>query len=207
MCVCVCVYICVHVFSHVQLFVTPWTVAHQPPLSTEFSNQEHWSGFPFPTAGDLPNQGIKPVPPAMAGRFFIPEPPGKLKCSIISSVSLSSAPWTESKRFPFIFSAAKEKQINKQQQQQNYLWTWYLTPLNKCKSKNNSPVHSETFFLRVGGESEVRRASEKSLPHLQGDCLSIRFAFEPVRSLMAFVNASDVVSGVFLRLSSQPHYN
>ena len=37
------------VLSHVQLFVTPWTVAHQAPLSMEFSRQECWSGLPFPT--------------------------------------------------------------------------------------------------------------------------------------------------------------
>ena len=35
--------------SHVQLFVTPWTVAYQAPLSMEFSRQEYWSGLPFPS--------------------------------------------------------------------------------------------------------------------------------------------------------------
>ena len=44
--------------SHVQLFVTPWTVAHQAPLSMEFSRQEYWSGLPFSPPGDLPNPGI-----------------------------------------------------------------------------------------------------------------------------------------------------
>ena len=46
------------VLSHIRLFVTPWTVAHQAPLSTEFSRQEYWSGLPFPTPGDLPDQGL-----------------------------------------------------------------------------------------------------------------------------------------------------
>ena len=45
--------------SHMQLFVTPWTVAHQAPLSMGFSRQEYWSRFPFP--GDLPNPGIGPM--------------------------------------------------------------------------------------------------------------------------------------------------
>ena len=45
--------------SHVQLFATPWTIASQVPLSMEFSMQEHWSGLPFPTLGDLPDPGIK----------------------------------------------------------------------------------------------------------------------------------------------------
>ena len=39
----------------------PCTVAHQVPLSMEFSKQEYWSGLPFPTEGDLPNPGIKAV--------------------------------------------------------------------------------------------------------------------------------------------------
>ena len=47
-------------FSHVQLFATPWTVAHQAPLSMKFSRQEYWSGLPFPTSGDLPDPGIEP---------------------------------------------------------------------------------------------------------------------------------------------------
>ena len=67
MCVC-CVLICV------QLFVTPWTVIHQAPLSMEFSKQEYWSGLPWLPPGDVPNPGIKPTPPgapALAGRFFL----------------------------------------------------------------------------------------------------------------------------------------
>ena len=49
-------------FSHVQLFVTPWIVAHEAPLSTGFSRQEYWNGLPFPSPGDLPNAGIEPTP-------------------------------------------------------------------------------------------------------------------------------------------------
>ena len=44
--------------SHVRLFVTPWTVAHQAPPSMGFSRQEYWSGLPFPSSGDLPDPGI-----------------------------------------------------------------------------------------------------------------------------------------------------
>ena len=51
------------VLSHVQLFVTPWTVAHQAPLSMGFFRQECWSGLPFPTPGDRPGPGIKPSSP------------------------------------------------------------------------------------------------------------------------------------------------
>ena len=72
-CVCVCVCVCAWSFSHVQLFETPWTVAHQAPLSMEFFRQEYWSGLPFPPPGDLPNPGIEPKCLAsltLAGAFF-----------------------------------------------------------------------------------------------------------------------------------------
>ena len=48
-------------FSPVWLFVTPWTVAHQAPLSMGFSRQEYWSGLQFSSPGDLPDPGIKPT--------------------------------------------------------------------------------------------------------------------------------------------------
>ena len=59
--------------SCVQLFATPWTVAHQASLSMEFSRQEYWSGLLFPPPEYLPNPGIEttsPVSPALAGRFL-----------------------------------------------------------------------------------------------------------------------------------------
>ena len=46
--------------SQVWYFVTPWTVAHQAPVSMGFSRQEYWSGLPFPSPGDLPNPWIEP---------------------------------------------------------------------------------------------------------------------------------------------------
>ena len=47
-------------FRRVWLFVAPWTVAHQAPLSMGFSRQEYWSGWPCPPPGDLLNPGIEP---------------------------------------------------------------------------------------------------------------------------------------------------
>ena len=57
--------------------VTPWTAAHQAPLSVGFSRQEYWNGLPSPSPGDFPNPGIEPVPPALAGGFPTTEPSGK----------------------------------------------------------------------------------------------------------------------------------
>ena len=56
---------------------TPWTVTHQAPLSTGFSRQEHWSGLPFPSPGDLPDPGIKPRSPTLQADSLPSEPPGK----------------------------------------------------------------------------------------------------------------------------------
>ena len=77
-------------FSHVQLFVTLWTVAYQAPLFMGFSRQECWSGLPFPTPRDLSNPGIEPVSlmsPALAGGFFT-----------------TSAPW-DALRTPYLLSS------------------------------------------------------------------------------------------------------
>ena len=46
--------------TRVRLFVSPWAVACQAPLSMAFSRPEHWSGLPFPSPGDLPEAGFKP---------------------------------------------------------------------------------------------------------------------------------------------------
>ena len=57
-------------FSHVRLFVTPWAVARQAPLSVGSSRQEYWSGLPFRAPEDLPDPGTVPmslVSPALAG--------------------------------------------------------------------------------------------------------------------------------------------
>ena len=63
--------------SRVQLFATPWTVAHQAPPSMGFSRQEYWSGLPFPSPGDLPDPGIKPRSPTLQADALTSEPPGK----------------------------------------------------------------------------------------------------------------------------------
>ena len=68
-CLCVCV--------RESLFVTPWAVAHQAPLSMEFPRQEYWSSLPFPSPGDLPDPGFKSMSLALKDWFFTSEPPGK----------------------------------------------------------------------------------------------------------------------------------
>ena len=57
-------------FSHAWLHMTLWTVPCQTPLSMGFPRQEYWSGLPFPSPGDLPDPGIEPLSPALAGGFI-----------------------------------------------------------------------------------------------------------------------------------------
>ena len=63
--------------SVVSNSTTPWTVAHQAPLSMGFSRQEYWRGLPFPSPGDLPNPEIEPRPPALQADALTSEPLGK----------------------------------------------------------------------------------------------------------------------------------
>ena len=73
-CACVCL------FTRVQLFVTPWPVARQAPLTMGFSRQTHWSGLPFPffrKSSQPRDQTHISFVSCIAGGFFITVPPGK----------------------------------------------------------------------------------------------------------------------------------
>ena len=73
------VFIYVRVLSCVQLFTTPWTVAHQAPLSLGFPRQEYWSGSPFPSTGNLSNPGTESRSAALQADSLPSEPPEKSK--------------------------------------------------------------------------------------------------------------------------------
>jgi len=91
-CVGVCVCVCARTHSVMSNSATLWTIAHQVPLSKEFSTQEYWSRLPFPTSGDLLTPGIKPeshVSPVLAGGFFTCE---AYKYYVVVAKSLQSCP-------------------------------------------------------------------------------------------------------------------
>ena len=71
------------------------TIALQAPLCIGFRRQEYWSGLPFPPPEDLPDPGIEPESPALTGKFFTTEPPGK---------PLLTGPPSNLKHSPFSFS-------------------------------------------------------------------------------------------------------
>ena len=76
---------CAH--SVVSNSATAWTIAHQAPPSMEFSRQEYWSRFPFPSPRDLPDPGIGPGSPALLADALRSEPPGNPKESVYVSTS------------------------------------------------------------------------------------------------------------------------
>ena len=65
--------------------LTPWTVARWAPLSVGFPRREYWSGLPFPSPGDLPNPGIKPVSPALQGDSLLLSHRGSPICDCIAA--------------------------------------------------------------------------------------------------------------------------
>ena len=85
--VCVCVCVC-EPLSHVRLFATPRTVAHQAPLSKEFSRQDHCSGLPFPSPEDLPNPRIKLGFPTLQADSYI-----YIHIYWQASVTQKTSPW------------------------------------------------------------------------------------------------------------------
>ena len=92
--------VCAPLLSHIRIFVTPWTVARQAPLSMGFTRQEYWSGLPCPSAGgrDLPGLGLKPQralltgaepePPALAAGLSASGEPGAV-CALLQSVLMT----------------------------------------------------------------------------------------------------------------------
>ena len=80
--------------------MTPWTVAHQAPLSTGFSRQEHWSRYAFPSPKDLPNPRIEPRSPVLQADSLLYEPPGK---PMVGSTTTQSSEVSQTSEAPFSF--------------------------------------------------------------------------------------------------------
>ena len=85
------------------LSVTPWTVAHQAPLSMEFSRQDYWSGLPFPTPRDLPDPEIKPRSSALQAESLLSEPPTESTANTCTWLTLFCISICEKILFSFNF--------------------------------------------------------------------------------------------------------
>ena len=98
-----------------QFIVTPWTIAHQAPLSIEFSRQGYWSGLSFPSPGDLPNPGIEPLSllsPALADGFFTNCPSWEAPCvhaKSLSRVRLFATLWTVALQAPLSMGFSRQE--------------------------------------------------------------------------------------------------
>ena len=92
--ICACCVLSCSVMADGRLFATLWAVVHQTPLSMGFSSQQYWSRLPFPPPGHLPDPGIEPASPwspALTGRFFTTEQPGKPQvCPYLSTDTIWS---------------------------------------------------------------------------------------------------------------------
>ena len=102
--------------SRVPLFAAPWTIAHQAPLSLEFSRQGYWNALPSPTPGDPPDPETEPtssVSPALVRGFFITEPPGKSYlrpcCALLSHSVVSDSLRLEWVAFPFFGGSSQPR--------------------------------------------------------------------------------------------------
>ena len=83
---------------NIQVFVTPWTIARQAPLSMGFSKQEYWSGLSFLSLRDLPKPGNKPGSPAVQETGVQSlgwEDPREKEMAPNSSILAWKIPWTE----------------------------------------------------------------------------------------------------------------
>ena len=94
----VCNLPCTRACSVISDFVTPWSVAHQAPLSIGFPRQEYWSGLHFPPPRDLSYPGIKPEWAALAGDSLPLSHQGSLKIKV--SKTKDCVRWTQSLLVP-----------------------------------------------------------------------------------------------------------
>ena len=94
-------------------FVTPWAVAYQASLSMGFPRQEYWDGLPFPSPGNLPDPGIKPVSPALQADS-LPLSQGRVGGRIITLSSHRKSP-SKNSPMPHLFLEVRElKSLNQE---------------------------------------------------------------------------------------------
>ena len=114
-----CMWYVLSCFSRVQIFATLWTIARQAPLSVGFSRQEYWSGLPFPSPGDLPdprnlpNSGIKPMSPALAGQILYHWAAWEVvfKCMRLKGVTWAGGEWRWGREEVWVWNLAESSRI------------------------------------------------------------------------------------------------
>ena len=138
------------VFSCVWLFVAPWTVAHQVPLSMGLSMQEYWSGLSFPTPGDLPNPGIKPASLALLA----------LEADSLPLRHLGSLKW--------MWFDIKKEGNSDTCYNMDEPWGYYANEISQSHTKNNYPMVPLTWGIKVVKFIEIESRMVRASP--PGDC-------------------------------------
>ena len=174
--------------SCLTVFVTPWTVACQVPLSVGFPRQEYWSGLPFPSPGDLPGPGIEPVSPSPAGGFFTTETPGKPKVentwSKVKATCSDLSNWETSTMFEPQFFASCVLSHSKQQISSPFC-VKYCSQGSGAVEESTVPVytsHLDRFICDDCGNMSGRMPAMMLITIVVGDgiwvisfCLSVFF--------------------------------
>ena len=156
---------CTQSFSHVQFFVTLWTVACQAPLSMGFSRQEYWSGVPYPPPWALSNPGIEPMSSVYLPwicEFFITETPGKpVRAHSILSNSLRSHGLQHARPpcpSPTARACSKSCPLSR----------WFHSTISSSVVPNSSCLQSfpaSRFFQWVSSLHQVAKVLEFQLQH------------------------------------------
>ena len=144
-------------------FATPWTVAHQAPLSMGSARQEYRSGLPILSPGDLPNPGIELVSSALAGGFFTTEPLGKPAQKYTSSFLEPGKTHTLTRAHPVLSKACIISFVIN------------ITPIQCC----SAPLHSSSLFVTLSTADEIRMVLTEGFSSSRKAGIKIVVAYSP----------------------------
>ena len=142
-----------------ECFITTWTEAHRDPLIMGFSRQEHQSGMPFPSSGDLPSPGMKPASPALAGGFCTTEPPGKTPWRMHSTCHIADAQEMAPKSHagPASQTCSSCPPVARCQ-------ALFYNPLHLRHSPTWAVVSTLLFYRRGSGQGEAKSRGQQEAP-------------------------------------------
>ena len=162
-------YICAQLRSCVQLFVTPWIVAHQTLLSMGFSRQEYWSGLPCSPPGDLPDPEIEPVSlgsPTLEVDSLPLAPPGNTfqfsSVELLSCVRLFATPWTVAHQASI--SVTNSRSLLKLMSIESVMPSNHLN-LSSPSPPAFNPSQHQGLFRWVSSSHQVAKVLELQLQH------------------------------------------
>ena len=145
--------VCAQSLSHIWHFETPWTVAHQAPLSMGFSRQGYWSGLPFTSPGGLSDSGIEPGSPALQADSLLTELQGK---QMVKHMSTMQETWV---RF-LGWEDPLEKEMAIHSSTIAWKIPWTEEP-GRLQSMGSQRVGHDRAIFTIGSWLDTRRARGK----------------------------------------------